>query len=704
MQIALTGDVMLGRLVDQQVIRDPAVRPASLWGDVLPIMRGADLRCVNLECTISSVGREWHPHTKAFHFRAHPRAIDFLRAAGWGASSGPEQPSSIFDETPDSEGLVQADIPEWLKSQTPPSPAPGISEPSMGIETPDYLSNLESGFDPFAGAATPAGDVPDWLKAEGEPSSAVSPDQPAASAGDVPDWLKGVSEAPQSEPIPATEETPDWLSSLGAMSAVTPEPRSEESIIEPANIPDWLKSSEPANEPAASVESLGSTMQEQDDAVAWLESLAAKHGAKPEELVTDPNKRSETPPEWAAQAQNIGAQAPVESEPVKSEWIENAQNVGEEFFAEFEKASTPEPSASMPTEDDTGIWLKNLEALTDEPAEPSETSGLPDWMKAEESQSEGKGIAPDWLSESESVGTPSARALDTSSLPDWLGGLDKSETSAIESEESLVKNQDLTDWLSGLDNEPGLDIDPETLRAPKPPPEAQYPAREPVPASTNLPSWMESGDETEEETWTPPSSLEPESVSLSADLPDWLKGAEDEMSATDLADGELPPWSHREQWEAEGGDLTPPKPTSPSDWHPISASQEAEPLGAQRAGQKLVQNPPSPEPSETAGKKKTLQKQGLPRGRKSEGQISVSTLNLAKAELDRGDIPEALMHFGKLIKKGKHLEEVIGNLSESLYRYPVEVGIWQTLGDAYMRANRLKEALDAYNKAEELIR
>ena len=34
--------------------------------------------------------------------------------------------------------------------------------------------------------------------------------------------------------------------------------------------------------------------------------------------------------------------------------------------------------------------------------------------------------------------------------------------------------------------------------------------------------------------------------------------------------------------------------------------------------------------------------------------------------------------------------------------YPVEVGIWQTLGDAYMRANRLKEALEAYNKAEEL--
>ena len=79
-------------------------------------------------------------------------------------------------------------------------------------------------------------------------------------------------------------------------------------------------------------------------------------------------------------------------------------------------------------------------------------------------------------------------------------------------------------------------------------------------------------------------------------------------------------------------------------------------------------------------------------------------LNQAKGELDRGDIPAALDHYGKLIKKGKHLEETIRDLTESLYRYPVEVGIWQTLGDAYMRANRLKEALEAYNKAEELIR
>jgi poly-gamma-glutamate capsule biosynthesis protein CapA/YwtB (metallophosphatase superfamily) len=81
MQIALTGDVMLGRLVDQYVIRNQSIGPEKIWSDVLPLMLKADRRLINLECVISDQGREWKPDSKAFHFRAHPRAIDFLRAA-----------------------------------------------------------------------------------------------------------------------------------------------------------------------------------------------------------------------------------------------------------------------------------------------------------------------------------------------------------------------------------------------------------------------------------------------------------------------------------------------------------------------------------------------------------------------------------------------------------------------------------------------
>ncbi|MBI4000536.1 MAG: CapA family protein, partial [Nitrospira defluvii] len=82
MQLALTGDVMLGRVVDQEMIRNMSVRPEVLWGDVLPILLAADLRVINLECVISARGREWRPQSKAFHFRAHPRAIEFLKVAG----------------------------------------------------------------------------------------------------------------------------------------------------------------------------------------------------------------------------------------------------------------------------------------------------------------------------------------------------------------------------------------------------------------------------------------------------------------------------------------------------------------------------------------------------------------------------------------------------------------------------------------------
>jgi tetratricopeptide (TPR) repeat protein len=751
---------------------------------------------------------------------------DFLKSAGWGESSGPETPSSIFDEDPADAGIAQADIPDWLKAAAP-AENQGNNNAEPIIETPDYLSGLDTSFDPFAGATVPGGDTPDWLKAADDsgtssPSFESSPAQPLGASTEMPDWLEGISDTSQSE-SPSMGDTPDWLAGLGGAAAATAAASAfDEPIAESANLPDWLKSSDVPKEtapaavenlgataqeqddavawleslaakhgakpeelvtdpnkrnetppewvaqaqnigaqtpapnvetlgssaqeqddavawleslaakhgakpeelvtdpnkrnetppewvaqaqnigsqtPASSVENLGSSAQEQDDAVAWLESLAAKHGAKPEELVTDPNKRSETPPEWVAQAQNLGAQAPAESEPAATQWSETAANVGEEFFAEFEKASTSEPAG-----DETGMWLRNLEDKNETPA--AETNDdIPEWMKTEEERPLERGSIPEWLSDSEpAAAAKSTNSLNTASLPDWLGGLDQPEggQSAFEPEEALVKNQDLTDWLSGLDDEPGLNIDPETLRAPQPPLVSNRLPQENQPSS-DIPSWMEAEESTEEDSWTPPTPPVAAPVALSAELPEWLQSVEDEKD--DPGGEDTPPWIHREQWEAEGGGITPPKPTTPSDWHPIAAAETSQKESAPQprsSAPKIVQSPPAPEPSARAEKKKaTPAKQGLPRQRKADDQ---SLLSLAKAELDRGDIPEALMHFGKLIKKGKHLEEVIGNLTESLYRYPVEVSIWQALGDAYMRENRLKEALEAYNKAEELIR
>ncbi len=614
---------------------------------------------------------------------------DFLRAAGWGASTGPEQPTSIFDDEPTESGdLVAADLPDWLKNQIPteqPSAKETTSSMNDEIETPDWLSGLTP-TDPLetlqnepANASTHA-DIPDWLSGLGgePPMSNSSAEDETLQPTNIPDWLqqaepKKETQTPSAsvESLGASSSEQDdaiaWLESLAAKHGAKPEELVTDPNKRSETPPDWVAQAQNiASQPQPNVESLGASSSEQDDAIAWLESLAAKHGAKPEELVTDPNKRSETPPEWVSQAQAIGSQPfgeaqPAAQEPAKPEAVENALNIGEQLFAEFEKA------AGETKEDDGDAWLKDLEAK----AAQNQTNEIPEWLNE-----------------------PTQPAAD---LPNWLNDLEEKPAQS----EQLMGSQNLADWLSGLDDEPGLELDPEILRGSQRAPFQSPPPAEP--AKSNLPDWLSDLDSqtTEKDTWKPPadastSTGQPAPASSAESLPDWLQGMDEEPSTQQ--DDDLPPWLHREQYETGSLSLQP-KPTSPSDWHPLVTEEPAEkPL------QTAKPEPPTPNAKSQPmlEKKKPAAKQ--PKPKKAEGQSGAGLLSQAKAELDRGDIPEALLHYGKLIKRGKNLEEIIRDLSDSLYRYPVEVNIWQALGDAYMRANRLKEALDAYNKAEELIR
>jgi len=639
--------------------------------------------------------------------QAQDEIPDFLRQAGWGESTGPEQPTSMFDEEPIESGdLVAADLPDWLKGQAP-TKEPVSSQPSASsssssddvLETPDWLSGIGSS-DPLesiqnepANTASNA-DVPDWLSGLGgeQPMSTSNADDETLQPTNLPDWLQGAepkkeAEVPSAsvESLGASSSEQDdavaWLESLAAKHGAKPEELVTDPNKRSETPPEWVAQaqnigSQPQQPttPSANVESLGASSSEQDDAVAWLESLAAKHGAKPEELVTDPNKRSETPPDWVSQAQAIGSQPfdeaqdkPTTQEPAKSEAVENALNIGEQFFAEFEQG------AGESKDEDADAWLKDLE------------------IKATEKQNN---EIPEWLNEPSqpaSIETPS-------DLPNWLNDIDSKPAQS----EELMGSQNLSDWLSGLDEEPGLDLDPEILRASQRSPFPSEPVAE-TPKS-NLPDWLSNVDtdkESDEDSWKPPASESipaPVPASSAESLPDWLQGMDEESSSTQK-DDDLPPWLHREQYETGSLSLQP-KPTSPSDWHPVTEEpQKEEPI------QKVVQEPPVPTPkSQPVMEKKKPVVAKQPKPKKAEASTGVGLLNQAKSELDRGDIPEALLHYGKLIKRGKNLEEIIRDLSDSLYRYPVEVNIWQALGDAYMRANRLKEALDAYNKAEELIR
>jgi hypothetical protein len=90
-------------------------------------------------------------------------------------------------------------------------------------------------------------------------------------------------------------------------------------------------------------------------------------------------------------------------------------------------------------------------------------------------------------------------------------------------------------------------------------------------------------------------------------------------------------------------------------------------------------------------------------------QVDLSTepdelIKQAQQALSGGQIDLALSAYNTLVQKDEQIEETIHDLKDALYRYPVESSIWQTLGDALIRANRVQDALDAYTKAEELLK
>jgi hypothetical protein len=223
---------------------------------------------------------------------------DWLRQAGWGEATGEfvERPLSEQEEPP----LEKAELPDWLKAMAPP----------------EVLSEASTAAQPEA--AQPAEELPDWLKGLAAEAPTAAQPEAAQPAEELLDWLKGLAaEAP---------------------TAAQPE------------------AARPAEAPSAGWEALGAlgtSSKEQDEALAWLESLAARHGAKPEELVTPPETRQEKPPAWVEAARRRLEAAPT--------------------------AETPaQPAEELPD------WLKGLAAeaptaAQPEAAQPAEE--LPDWLK-----------------------------------------------------------------------------------------------------------------------------------------------------------------------------------------------------------------------------------------------------------------------------------------------------------------------------------
>ncbi|MBE7534568.1 MAG: tetratricopeptide repeat protein [Anaerolineales bacterium] len=612
---------------------------------------------------------------------------DFLRDAGWGASTGAfdESKSSILN---DEEPLpaAAADMPDWVKAM-----APAESEISSADEsTPDWMDRIDPSILSAESKSAAASDQPDWLSELG--ATPQEPVQSVETTSDQPDWLKDLGAMPQepAQSVETTSDLPDWLKDT---SAKEPEPISND--FDSLKQTEQPQESEPIEASSASHSAASApSAQAEDDAFAWLESLAVKQGST-EGLLLKPEDRPQEEPEWVKQVKSTPEDAPLAQTPS----IAAAEETPVASVGDLEELGKSEKE-----QDDSFAWLESLavkqgstEGLLITPEERNEDE--PEWVRQAKEIGDSLTASAREHEVVDSAETP-AVALEPQAMSEdtgmWLRSLE-SETLIVEPAQSS-EDDDVATWLKKLDEpeessvgaERQDDVLPDWMKT------AEASDRAEFDKSASQPFASKAVDE----------SALPQAERVSeGDLPSWLEGIDAGAPAAAISD-DLPVWLRDEAGEtvAEPAKI---EPTRAEEWHTLE-THAVEPVAS--VEEKPQMATPKPPARKTVEAKKTAPIAARPQEpavRKGTGSLAYTVdiaLGQARNELNRSNIPGALERYSKLIKKGRYLDDIISDLRDASYRYPVEVGIWQALGDAYMRGNRLQDALDSYTKAEELLR
>ncbi len=88
---------------------------------------------------------------------------------------------------------------------------------------------------------------------------------------------------------------------------------------------------------------------------------------------------------------------------------------------------------------------------------------------------------------------------------------------------------------------------------------------------------------------------------------------------------------------------------------------------------------------------------------KSKRSDHATRLKLAQTLWDVGEEEEALQHYSRLIKSNAKTEEVVADLERYAEEHADESRVLRTLGDAYMKFGELDKALAIYNRAMDLL-
>jgi tetratricopeptide (TPR) repeat protein len=612
------------------------------------------------------------------------------------------------------------DMPEWLKE---------IAAPSGHV--PDQA---DSGTDDEELG------LPDWLQEDAFVPSPAEPARPRAAATedddfDLPDWLKEeFGEDEEEEPsagarptdaLPKdTDEAMAWLDELASSSEeATPE------AIEEPEIPDWLMAelAEEEEVEGASLEARGKveaaeeeTPEDIDEAMAWLESLAARQGAPLEELTTYKGEESGDVdlPDWlkaefeAADVKEEPELEPVEEEEELPGWLR-------------EQAEEPTPVAET-EEREIPDWLReavDAEAEAEAAQVPDEDLELPDWLREEPVESaeiEQAGVAeaeeelPDWLREETLVEEPPVTEAE---LPAWLREETEEEVKEAAPAEAQAGEEEigLPEWLSEeaweesaelaeeIEIEPALveeEVElPDWLRDEFYEQPAEAAEAEPVAeieeAELEVPEWLHAQVREEpavaEEAEGPPD----EEVQVPVEEEE---AAEGEMEIVEEAPTPAPVEEVAEPVAAEEVIEEAPAPVAVEEAieeEPVAVEAEAAEAVVSEEAAEEIEEEPAAEPEEEALVGIAAFREQLA----EEPDDYVTRLALARALVDDQDWDQALSQYNELVSASQELDEVIEDLNQLLESQPRHTKAQSLLGDAFMKRGDLAQALEAYRRA-----
>ena len=567
----------------------------------------------------------------------------WMREAGWEASPGSgEEPPTIspLEHELPPDEIAPADIPDWLTSLAP--------EESLEEEKGLPEISPESHVTP----------------------SEQEPLQEAGRKDEVLPWLEETTPGPTDSVVTWLNDMETKESTISTGEKISPTTEGEgELVFKPKEgenvIPDWLGKEEP---------------EQKKEMPSWvLESDAAPSMPQTETF-------SSLEKEFIEDKDTEPFEQPIEEEISKkesidqiSEWLKGLEQEGESkkgiITAEpklEEKYEIPEMStdteepviSSDVTEgvlingkdaDAAFAWLENLaakqgaqEALLLNPEDRLEEP--PDWVK-------------EATSETDKSKLPDAAQILPTQQPDYGTELSKKPEEEIPPTDAVLPEWLRKDLLPFMEEAP-FTSDSETA-------ETEGEVAEEI---VELPSWL---DEKVEEQLPPeglPTKLVTESRQSFDEMPTRFEKEEGEIPLTEGIPG------HIEPHQALFPEAITPEPTEAE---ALPETLKAEPFLAESQD---VSAPPSQTTIEAVG---------------DETQTA---LNQARQQLNKGQSVEALTIYQSLVKSKQHLTEIIEDLSQASYRFPMDVSLWQTLGDAYMRSNQLQSAIEAYTKAEELLR